>query len=79
MALVKNLRNTIDALIDEYKLKNIPKYVLCDLDTYLSFKDELVALNLIERPDITKPIKIHYRDTYVLCVFDALKPIEVVG
>lgn len=79
MALVKTVRNTVDMLIDDYKGK--PKYILMDIDNYIRFKEELIALNLYARPSssvIMQGETIIHRDLKVLTVFD-VKIIEVVG
>ena len=79
MALVKTIRNTVDLLIADYK--GTPKYILMDIDTYLSFKRELEALNLYTRPSpkmIMQGETVVYRGLKVLTVFD-IKICEVVG
>lgn len=79
MALVKTIRNTVDMLIDDYK--NKPKYILMDVDNYLRFKEELIALSLLEAPGkrvIYQSENLIYRDLKVLTVFD-VKILEVVG
>ena len=61
MAKVKTMRNQIDWLVDEYPTTHFsckPKYILLDLDNFINFKDELIALNLIPRTPITEKINI---------------------
>jgi hypothetical protein len=79
MALVATVRNTVDMLIADYKGK--AKYILLDIDNYLKFKAELVALNLYEptSPEvIIEGEKFDYRNLKVLVVFDT-RICEVVG
>jgi hypothetical protein len=79
MAKVKTIANTIDQLIFDYKGK--PKYILLDVDNYLRFKEELIALNLYKRTDLStidQKESVIFRYLKVLVVFDE-EIIEVVG
>jgi len=82
MAKVKTMRNQIDWLIDEYPTTHYgqePKFVLLDLDNYITFRDELIALNLMDRGEVTQKEQIKYRDLQVLCCFDFEQRMAVAG
>lgn len=85
MALVKTIRNFVDQLIFDYPAHHNstkPKYIICDIDNFIRFRDELRASNLLtpEQLDISKYSGvIEYQGLKILPVLDIPVLIEVVG